>query len=65
VSGNAGMGIGLLQAAKQAESAGYRLRLLSNEPGGVCFELTAVDPYAAREAAVSAQSEVASQLPGA
>jgi signal transduction histidine kinase len=56
VSGNAGMGIGLLQAAKQAEAAGYRLRLASNEPGGVCFELTAVDPYAARENAMAVAS---------
>jgi signal transduction histidine kinase len=48
VSGNAGMGIGLLQAAKQAQASGYELRLSSNEPGGVCFELMAVDVHAVR-----------------
>lgn len=34
-----GMGIGLYQAARQAESLGFRLELTSNETGRVCFEL--------------------------
>jgi signal transduction histidine kinase len=34
-----GLGIGLYQAARQAEQAGYRLSLTHNEPGNVCFEL--------------------------
>ncbi|MEO8441215.1 MAG: ATP-binding protein [Betaproteobacteria bacterium] len=34
-----GLGIGLYQAARQAEQAGYALALVSNEPGDVCFEL--------------------------
>jgi len=34
-----GLGIGLLQAAKQAESIGYTLRLNENLTGNVCFEL--------------------------
>ena len=34
-----GLGIGLYQAAKQAEQAGYSLELVSNSPGNVCFEL--------------------------
>ncbi|MDD5177161.1 MAG: sensor histidine kinase [Sterolibacterium sp.] len=34
-----GYGIGLYQAARQAESAGYRLELVSNRPGSVCLRL--------------------------
>jgi signal transduction histidine kinase len=34
-----GLGIGLYQAAKQAEQAGYRLTLENNENGNVCFAL--------------------------
>jgi len=34
-----GLGIGLYQAAKQAEQAGYTLQLVSNVAGNVCFEL--------------------------
>jgi signal transduction histidine kinase len=34
-----GLGIGLYQAAKQAEQLGYSLALVSNETGNVCFEL--------------------------
>lgn len=34
-----GFGIGLYQAAKWAEQLGYRLVLLDNEDGKVCFEL--------------------------
>ncbi len=39
VASHNGLGIGLYQAARQAERLGYRLRLLVNEPGRVCFEL--------------------------
>jgi signal transduction histidine kinase len=35
-----GLGIGLYQAARQAEQAGYALTLVSNEAGNVCFELS-------------------------
>jgi len=35
-----GLGIGLYQAARQAETAGYRLSLSENRDGRVCFELT-------------------------
>jgi signal transduction histidine kinase len=34
-----GLGIGLYQAARWAEQLGYRLTLVSNQPGRVCFEL--------------------------
>ena len=34
-----GYGIGLFQAAGQAALGGYRLELLSNRPGSVCFRL--------------------------
>ena len=34
-----GLGIGLYQAAKQAEQLGYRLTLANNTDGRVCFEL--------------------------
>jgi signal transduction histidine kinase len=34
-----GLGIGLLQAAKQAEAMGYTLSLKDNFTGNVCFEL--------------------------
>ena len=34
-----GLGIGLYQAAKQAERLGYRLLIAGNENGKVCFEL--------------------------
>jgi signal transduction histidine kinase len=36
-----GLGIGLYQAARWADQLGYRLRLAGNQPGRVCFELTA------------------------
>jgi len=39
VPSQAGLGIGLYQAAKQAQQTGYRLTLVSNEAGKVCFEL--------------------------
>lgn len=34
-----GLGIGLFQAARLAEQAGYRLALVSNRPGQVCLQL--------------------------
>ena len=39
VASESGLGIGLYHAARQAESCGYELRLASNSPGKVCFEL--------------------------
>lgn len=39
VPSQSGLGIGLYQAAKQAEQAGYSLTLVSNVAGNVCFEL--------------------------
>ena len=35
-----GLGIGLYNAARQAEGCGYQLRLSSNVAGSVCFELS-------------------------
>jgi signal transduction histidine kinase len=40
VPSRTGLGIGLYQAARQAEQAGYMLKLSSNERGNVCFELS-------------------------
>jgi signal transduction histidine kinase len=40
VASKSGLGIGLYQAARQAEQLGYRLRIASNEAGRVCFELS-------------------------
>lgn len=40
VSSESGFGIGLFNAASQAESLGYSLRLASNFQGNVCFELS-------------------------
>jgi len=40
VSSRSGLGIGLYQAARQAEASGYRLTLESNRDGEVCFVLT-------------------------
>ena len=39
VPSHTGLGIGLYQAAKQAQQAGYSLKLISNVAGNVCFEL--------------------------
>ena len=39
VSSRAGLGIGLYQAARLAESSGYALTLESNRDGEVCFVL--------------------------
>lgn len=41
VPSQGGFGIGLYQTARMAELAGYALRLSSNEPGNVCFTLSA------------------------
>jgi signal transduction histidine kinase len=40
VSSRGGLGIGLYQAARQAEAAGYLLALEANVDGQVCFSLT-------------------------
>src|SRR6185503_1276601 len=40
VASASGLGIGLYQAARQAEASGYRLDLSNNEDGGVCFTLS-------------------------
>jgi signal transduction histidine kinase len=40
VSPRGGLGIGLYQAARLAESSGYRLELETNRDGAVCFALT-------------------------
>jgi signal transduction histidine kinase len=39
LASESGLGIGLYQAARLAESYDYTLHLLRNEPGHVCFEL--------------------------
>ncbi len=39
VKSQTGLGIGLYQAAKQAERLGYRLAIAGNDRGMVCFEL--------------------------
>ena len=39
VQSDAGLGIGLYHAAKQAQQLGYELKLSANAPGSVCFEL--------------------------
>lgn len=44
VASQSGLGIGLYQASAQARQHGYRLRLAHNEPGGVCFEMSKMDP---------------------
>jgi len=40
VSSRGGLGIGLYQAARQADAAGFRLALESNKEGNVCFALS-------------------------
>jgi signal transduction histidine kinase len=40
VSSRGGLGIGLYQAARQAEAAGFQLTLEANRDGEVCFALT-------------------------
>ncbi|MGQ0657841.1 MAG: sensor histidine kinase [Chromatiales bacterium] len=44
VNSDTGLGIGLYQAARQAEMVGYTLSLRTNIPGKVCFELSATQP---------------------
>jgi signal transduction histidine kinase len=44
VSSRSGLGIGLYQAARQADAGGYRLVLESNRDGEVCFALMEVLP---------------------
>jgi hypothetical protein len=39
VSSESGYGIGLYQAARYAQAAGYQLKLAGNRPGRVCFQL--------------------------
>ena len=39
VASQGGLGIGLYQAARQAEAAGYALTLETNRDGEVCFAL--------------------------
>jgi hypothetical protein len=43
VASASGLGIGLYQAARQAEASGFRLVLERNEPGEVCFALLAAE----------------------
>jgi len=50
VSSHSGLGIGLYQAARHAESNGYVLALVSNRDGDVCFSLSgALRPQLAQE----------------
>jgi hypothetical protein len=51
VSSESGYGIGLYNAARYAEAAGYRLELAENRPGRVCFRLA---PAAASSAQAGA-----------
>jgi signal transduction histidine kinase len=44
VSSRGGLGIGLYQAARQAEAAGFRLALDLNKDGNVCFVLSGAAP---------------------
>lgn len=44
VASESGFGIGLFNAASQAESLGYSLSMASNVPGNVCFELSKRNP---------------------
>jgi hypothetical protein len=39
VSSESGFGIGLYHAARYAQAAGYRLELVENRAGRVCFRL--------------------------
>jgi signal transduction histidine kinase len=54
VSSSGGLGIGLYQAARQAEAAGFRLALEKNRDGEVCFALrAAVQDQGSTPAAIS------------
>jgi len=44
VPSSSGLGIGLYQAARQAEAAGFRLALEKNHDGEVCFALRSAPP---------------------
>jgi len=44
VASESGFGIGLFNAASQAEALGYSLSMASNVPGNVCFELSKRNP---------------------
>jgi hypothetical protein len=44
VERRSGMGIGLYHVARHAAQAGYRVALSANEPGRVCFTLSAIAP---------------------
>ena len=46
IPSSGGLGIGLYQAARQAEAAGYRLTLETNRDGEVCFALQGSTPAA-------------------
>ena len=50
VSSSGGLGIGLYQAARQAEASGYRLVLETNRDGEVCFALLEQTTVAANAA---------------
>ncbi|MDR2113052.1 MAG: hypothetical protein LBQ62_08155 [Candidatus Accumulibacter sp.] len=45
VASESGFGIGLLNAASQAEARGYSLRLAENDEGRVCFELARKETF--------------------
>lgn len=49
VSSRDGFGIGLYQAIKQLINTGYRLHILDNRNGNVCFELTNVEESSIEE----------------
>jgi len=54
VASSGGLGIGLYQAARQAEAAGFRLTLEKNHDGEVCFALrAAVQDQGSTPAAIS------------
>jgi len=53
VASTSGLGIGLYQAARQAEASGYRLLLEKNQPGEVCFALLAEQQDYGRTPAVA------------
>ncbi|MGH8691133.1 MAG: hypothetical protein ACREUS_08905, partial [Burkholderiales bacterium] len=52
VSSRGGLGIGLYQAARHAESSGYRLELESNRDGEVCFALVSAPGQGSTPAAI-------------
>lgn len=54
VASPTGLGIGLYQAARQAETAGYRLAIESNVDGRVCFALSKSESAAPHSAENSA-----------